>query len=204
MPEAGDQPAKPLRTWRPMALGSAVVLLVPLLALAGVAAMALRDCHKALSGSLVYDGLFKSPWGTSSDEYRCFLIPTLGWHDGVLAERMLKELLARDEFLNSKPSAIAWRLRIYLLLPENLAPKRPEAAFALSKCGKLGILPLTRLLSESDAQTRRVAAWSLGQIGSEAAVAIPQLERLSNDPDDLTRRAVREALKKIRGEEAGK
>jgi HEAT repeat protein len=66
------------------------------------------------------------------------------------------------------------------------------------------IAALARALADPSARVRQAASATLGSCGGHARVAIPALGRLSNDPAEGVRAAAAEALKKIRGEKAGK
>lgn len=94
-------------------------------------------------------------------------------------------------------AAAVRKLRVYLAMPEKLAPKREEAVYVLSSCGPRAVPLLTGLLEDSDAEIRCIAAWALGKIGPEAASALPVLERLRNDPDEDTRFAAEQAISEI-------
>lgn len=61
---------------------------------------------------------------------------------------------------------------------------------------------LTNMLSASDPNVRSQAASSLGKFGKDAAMAIPLLKQLSNEPD--SRWYAREALKRIQKETGDK
>ena len=49
---------------------------------------------------------------------------------------------------------------------------------------------------------RRHAALALGEIGGDARLAAAALERLSKDPEHLVRQAAKQALGKLRGQDA--
>jgi HEAT repeat protein len=79
------------------------------------------------------------------------------------------------------------------------------AAQALGQIGEAALPALTSALRSPDFVVRCRAAMSLGEMGSAAAAAIPDLERTSTDDDPDVRELGKEAIKKIReaGQEAG-
>ncbi len=111
-------------------------------------------------------------------------------------QAILREEPGTVRGLGGEAAAIR-KLRVYLAMPEKLAPKRMEAVYELSSCGSRAVPLLTGLLRDSDAEIRCIAAWALGKIGPEAASALPVLERLLNDPDEDTRFAAEQAISEI-------
>ena len=98
-------------------------------------------------------------------------------------------------------AAAVRKLRVYLAMPEKLAPKRMEAVYVLSSCGSRAVPLLAGLLGDSDAEIRCIAAWALGKIGPEAVKALPELERLAADPDEEVQIIAEMAIFSIRNEE---
>lgn len=80
---------------------------------------------------------------------------------------------------------------------------RPAGSMAigvLSRFGKAAALPLVALLERGSAIERQRAAEALGEIGGEAGMARPALERAqAGDPDPLVRREAGRALQRIWG-----
>ena len=56
-----------------------------------------------------------------------------------------------------------------------------------------------KLLDDSDFRVRALAAYNLGNMGAQAAGAVPRLEALKNDPNLKVQKAVELALQKIGG-----
>jgi len=86
-------------------------------------------------------------------------------------------------------------------------PVRQHAAMALGQicawrdspdpAARPVVAALTEALRDSEWTVRRHAAIALGQIGPDARAAMPQLQKLAQDPDHLVRNAAQDALKKI-------
>jgi len=92
------------------------------------------------------------------------------------------------------------KLRVYLALPEGLAPRRVEAAYLLSKCGASAVPLLSRLTRSEDSSVAAVAAWALGEIGPEASSGLEALEELLDHEDAGVRANARRAIDRIRRE----
>lgn len=71
------------------------------------------------------------------------------------------------------------------------------ASQAMVEMGDTAIPLLTAILSDEQADARAWAAWVLGQMGSSAAVATPDLEPLLNDDNEEVVEAASEALRLI-------
>jgi HEAT repeat protein len=73
---------------------------------------------------------------------------------------------------------------------------------ALSWMGPAAVAPLTAALKDKDAEVRRAAARSLGNLGSEAKPALDALETVAADPQEeaRVRSAAARARRQIRGE----
>jgi HEAT repeat protein len=57
---------------------------------------------------------------------------------------------------------------------------------------------LTKALDDDDISVRGSAAYVLGEMGSAAKSALPQLEKMAEkDPDEVVRQVVQEAIPKI-------
>jgi HEAT repeat protein len=57
--------------------------------------------------------------------------------------------------------------------------------------------PLIRLLLHQNAEVRSLAVQCLGKLGAKAAVALPLIRRLTNDPDAQVQRQARKAARLI-------
>jgi hypothetical protein len=223
MPQVADQPAPPLRTWRPMAAWTAGILLA--LGLVWfVGALALPYVHvrafmvrgdgpspeqvrrlggpeKAGRKIVWYLWLPKAlapRLSKGSDEWGwvAYLQNNLGQH-GVPC---LIQLIRDD-----RPGRQVW---VYMLGQfllelvqktelENVEPDIEPRVF------DAGVLAITGALDDDRAEVRLTAATVLGYLGPRATAAVPALERVSRDSGDgEMRRAVAAVLTKIRGEEA--
>jgi hypothetical protein len=100
------------------------------------------------------------------------------------------------------PRAAANKLVLYSRLPDRLAPNRIGAMWLMGWCGSEAVPRLLELLKSENLWMRKVAANVLGNTGDQRAVE-PLIAAL-RDQDDTVRRCAAEALKKLRGEEAGK
>jgi len=184
---------RPLRTWGPMALWSAGILLA--LGLAWfVAAVVVPVWQTRAAVQHVYDKL--APWYGAG-----------GF--GVTAARE-QELKAAVDKLGG-PESTARRLGLYLMLPEwtdagsradtyfdMLDPgPRKEAFSVLSFCGPYGVPVLTHHLRDSNSSRRYEAAIALGHIGPEACQAVGQLIKCLSDPEVMPRLAAAMAIGKI-------
>jgi HEAT repeat protein len=56
---------------------------------------------------------------------------------------------------------------------------------------------LLELLAHSSAQRRKLAAWTLGNLGQQAVEAVPALRKALQDSDEGVRNMTRQALEKI-------
>ena len=181
MPTAGE-PAigatRPQRTLLPIILWSAgIVLALALLWLAASTWVSVRETNKVLL------------------EVR--FLPFISGGPGPEIILWPKEAVER---LGGRERAAA-RLRLYLFLPDKLAPRVIEAIQLLRYCGRSGVPVLARvLLHGSDRDHRIWAARSLQQLGKDAAEAIPALEAASKDPDKFVRDYAAAALATIRRE----
>jgi len=184
--------AQPLRTWRPMALWTAALLLA--LGLAWfIGAVVVPVWKTRAVVQAVYDEL--SPWynqgGIGADSQRT------------------SERQAAVEKLGG-PDLAARRLGLYLMFPEWTDSKRRSIPFfdhaprgeafeILSFCGRSGLPPLMRSLGDSRSGWRYEAARALGHIGPEASAATPALARALCDADPWVRRSAARTLGEIGG-----
>jgi len=87
------------------------------------------------------------------------------------------------------PGAAASRLRLYLRLPDSVAPNRFVAACLLCECGEAAIPKLRGVLADSDPKVRRVAARTLKLRSLETGDTAPLLEMLEKDDPAVRREA---------------
>jgi HEAT repeat protein len=106
---------------------------------------------------------------------------------------------ALGEIGASEPSVLPTLTRV---MNESLDDELARtAARALGQICESALPALTSALRSPDFEVRCRAAMSLGEMGTAAAAAIPDLERTATDDDPDVREAGKEAGKKIR--EAG-
>jgi HEAT repeat protein len=80
------------------------------------------------------------------------------------------------------PEATARKISIFMHMPPWLvAQERMDALFLLYKCGKAGVSVLAAALDSPEAEIRDAAACYLGDLGSDAAPAVPALIRRLGD-----------------------
>jgi HEAT repeat protein len=156
MPEPTEQPTKPLRTWRPMVLWTGGILLA-LGLIWFVTAMAVQvwQVRAALEVCPMRDVV----WGLYVED-----------EDQA---RALKQLGGTDLALS--------KLRVYLAMPERLAPQRAKAARLCGSCGKHALPLLVRSLADRDWQVRVAAVSGLRSMGRVAEPAIRALVRALGD-----------------------
>jgi len=175
MPERPDQPgpAKPLRTWRPMALWTAAILAALGLAwFTGAVALPLYQVHAAAR--------------------RC------AQHEGGKGEGIEISFSAIEE-LGGETQAAA-RLRVYLRLPRWVAKHKDGAMVMLGSCGRPAVPALIEVLRDPDRSLHSSAANSLGLMGIEAPEAVPALVEALTEPHDNARAGAAWALGEIRTE----
>ena len=88
--------------------------------------------------------------------------------------------------------------------------KRPspaeQAALALASMGRNALVPLMNELSNSNAATRRNAAWAIGELTNmlpgERAASVPQLITILRDTDPWVRMAAARAIGEVRDRRA--
>jgi len=202
MPEAAGQPApvKPARV-----LWTLGILLALMLAwfVGGVVAPFVRmqlvirefDMHR-IDGPKAVE-LLGGPERAAQRLGRCFRLPQPPQYDYEATARLLAHCgkpavpaLADVAETSDNPFK-----RLYALLAlQEIGPQAAEAVPAL-----------IRMLNErGESKDPEAVANALGGIGPSARAAVPALEKALADPDESVHAAAAEALKKIRGEEAGK
>ncbi len=77
---------------------------------------------------------------------------------------------------------------------------RLNASIALAKIGKPAIAPVSKLLTDDDADLRFYAVWTIGSIGPDAKSAAPTIIKLMNDKNDSVRRKAAFALGRLAGD----
>jgi len=181
MPEPAEQPAKPLRTWRPMAAWTAGILLA--LGLIWFVAAVVVPVWQT-------DKVLRAP----RPHPERLLVPYERWRSG--------ELEPYVEAVNSLggPETASGRLSVYLRTPRRIAPHKAKAIFILGLCGPHAVPALRRAVKDTDEGLRCQAIWALSQIGAGAQPAVADLQQALGDESDRVRTAAAEALKRIRGE----
>ena len=72
-----------------------------------------------------------------------------------------------------------------------------RAAHALARIGPDALPSLIAALSDPAPAKRKAATWALGEMGSRASAAIPELRRLTSDPNPLVVMAAKDALGRV-------
>ena len=198
MPEPADQPAKPLRTWRPMALWTAGLLLVLgliwFVAAVVVPVFETRNVVRRCVASAYRTRGLPIKWDM--------------WQQPHAAEKQAIDNLGG-------PQKAVTRLRIFRMAPDWVTEQgaQPDhfhfsnkewSVLLLGYCGQSGTVELIPMLQDSREGRRILALVAVYRIGPEAAEAVSAVQRLLTDDDPWTRDAAAKALKKIRGEEAEK
>jgi HEAT repeats len=125
----------------------------------------------------------------------CWLVVVPVWRVRTLTPRChrwgyaIPDRLTRGEVidrLGGTGSAIR-QLRLYLRLPDFFATKRSKAAYVLGSCGKEAVPSLIRLLDDPEEAVAWEAAEALGEIGPDAAAAVPALEKKAAEVMKLLR-----------------
>jgi len=166
---------KPLRTWRPMALWSAAILLaLGLIWFAAAVVVPFCQVRSIVREFREWPGRRVEP---------DLIYPT----DGV--PRLGGAHVA------------ARKLDLYLRLPRGLAEHKERAVHLLAYCGAPAVPALIRALSDTDPAVRRAAAAALWWRFPSTEDAIPALELALRDSDAVVREYAEQALKRIRGEE---
>ena len=161
---------RPPRTWRPMALWSAGILLA--LGLAW------------LIGAVVVPYLRVRVVVTSDEAtLRQYLV----WEKSQSYER---------RWLNSLggPEKAADAIAVYVKFPDWIAPEKEVAIWLLGGCGRKAVPVLANLLRSDQPNYRKHAARALGRIGPLAEDMIPELERIyenKSEETDMRRAAAR-------------
>jgi HEAT repeat protein len=232
MPDGVDQPSKPIRTWRPMALGTAGILLALGLAWVGAKCWEVWNTSSVLSTPMLSDEDVVAALGGPDRA-----LPRLRNHlrlSDSLAQHKLRAvgamgscgpeavpdllLLLRHHDLLFRHAA-AYALGTIHPVAVDAAPAltealsdpdravRQAAADALCEIGNAApnvvpVASLIKALQDPDEDVRLSAALALGEAGPLGQEAIPALVAALEDPAADVRSAATEALRKIRGEEA--
>jgi HEAT repeat protein len=72
-----------------------------------------------------------------------------------------------------------------------------RAAHALAQIGPDALPPLIAALSDPAPAKRKAASWALGEMGPRASAAMPELRRLTSDPNPLVVMGAKDALRRI-------
>jgi hypothetical protein len=96
------------------------------------------------------------------------------------------------------PERATHQLARYFRLPRWAGTHRLKAVYLLGCCRSRAVPVLVQILKHTDAGLRSAAAWSLGEVGPEAATAVPALIDALGDADVNVRRNTILALGKIR------
>jgi len=151
MPEPTEQASKPLRTWLPMMLWTAGILLA--LGLAWFIGAVVVPAWKV-------DGVLKS-------------------HDWRYTNSFIEPNPVLEKL--GGPERAAESLGAYVRLPSWAAKHRVYAVECMPLCGPHGIKNLIAALKDQDPEVRIAAAHSLGALGTQAEAAVPALIPLLND-----------------------
>lgn len=219
MPDVADQPAKPPRTWRPMAYWAGGAFAALLLALAmtflvvpyvlvrrmvtgiagrgGGGALPVFSSGGGFGVSVPMDPVRHQDTAVPLDA----LLDALAEYNACQARRSAGDAAVQKTRVDldrlGGPERAAPRLALYVRLPARLAPHRDVAAFLLGRCGPAAVPVLTELLAKGDPDLRDSAIESLGQIGEAAGPAVPALAGLLEDPDDRVRNRALTVLTRI-------
>ncbi len=157
-PGSTERPTPPPRTWRPMALWAAGILLA--LGLAWFAGAVLRPVLQVRRAVLDCKRRAGDP------------LSTLGDDESVIAD------------LGGREAACS-KLSLYIRLPVKPAPHKVFALRLLGQCGRRGAAELARVLRTDNPALQRVAASALYDCGPEAAEAVPELLQLVHKGGEL-------------------
>jgi len=172
------------RTWRPIALWSAGLVLLLAAILAGAFFCAdLRKTHRVLSAMRQDRFPLRLSTARRGEPFSTCIPPSRK------AEEWLADLGAHEE--------AGRRLTLYMRMPLGWASCRREAAWLLHCCGRPSVPALVAALDDSDPDTRCVAARGLGLLRGEAAPAAPRLIELTVDGDPAMRAEAVLALARI-------
>jgi len=167
------------RTWRPMAMWSAGILLaLGLVWFVTAVVVPVWQVRKIapLYTPPSYDGmdsfLWELDWGQFRQPY---------WGDPAPAKNV----------------------ELYLRMPDWVAPSKESAVCMLYDCGQGGVPVLARALENRRVPVRMASAVVLRRFGPRACQAVPALVRKLEDEDSQVRAVVASALRKFQGEEAG-
>ena len=179
MPQADDQPAKPLRTWGPILLWTAAIV--------------------AATGLAWFIGALAVPYFRTRAAVKRCVGPQFGSIEFALRT-------GREMILMRGPENTAKNLTRYLHAPVRWTPNRPVAASMLSLCFGEGDQELIRLVKNDEEPAVRIAV--ISYFGFSDASRNPGVLEVLNtacqDPELEVRSAAAEALKKIGAREAGK
>jgi len=89
------------------------------------------------------------------------------------------------------------QLKLYVRLPDSIAPYRKHAATLLGYCGEPAVDALIDALNDRNATVRRHAAWGLWTLGPDGSEAIPALIQALEDSEPVVRQAACGALGRI-------
>jgi hypothetical protein len=172
MPESADRRGKPPRTWRPMVLWTAGILLG--LGLAWLIAVAAQFWQTRRTIIDIANTLRN--WDTVAKAELTNIDVRL-----LLVEGGVQRL--------GGPKAAARRLDRYLDMSDRLAPHKHIAAALLGKCGNSGVFPAAKALANPNPLCRYWAAYcfllnSDHESDWDARPAIPALVRALDDPDE--------------------
>lgn len=198
MTEPSAQPAKPRRTFLPMALWTAGILLVLGLAwFIGAVVVPVWQVRPVL----------EEMWDGAHSHAVSFQVTGEPLTDYGAAQALSGETEAADRALvrlGGQDRAVG-KLRLYLRLPSSLAPHKNMAVIVLGQCYSRALSALREASRSRDQAVRRIAAAEMGLLcPSNDRATVDVLEQMKQDQDEGVRTMAEAALCSIRGAEAPK
>jgi hypothetical protein len=189
-------PAAPVRTWRPMVLWTAgILLLLGLVWFVGAVVVPVWQIRSWASVKFAEHGDVDLIAGgmayADAVAEETDIISVDVWD---LKEPMLRRL--------GGPEAAARKLTLYYRLPQWIAPHKCVAIRVLACCGEHALPTMVAALRDPDPRIRSTAITAITLIrGPEEKERLPFLEGMLSDPDPRVHRLVPDAIARIRGEE---
>ena len=171
MPEPTDQPAKPLRTWRPMVLWTCAILL----------ALGLAWFIGAVVVPVWQTSLVVSDCAADQDFF--------SMSRPFDFEKAIERLGGADKARH--------RLEVYLRLLRPAAEHRGVAIFLLGHCGEKAVPFLLSALSDPDSDVREKTLWALQETGLPPGEDVSSLLLVLRDNDEGLRATAAFALGQV-------